>query len=1670
MAADVPNTTETSITGAPGEDDQVSPCCQVWKNKYLKVEKGRMCLKQAVRLLEKECDNIQAQNLKLKKAYEDEQARAEVEKEGKKKELALRGSLENELSALKSEISNLQQKGDSDVEHKFEEIKLLEASLSDREKEISWLKELVEKEKKRADLEKKKAAEAEKHADIVKSKAGEERRLADMERKKAEDYRTQLEALREEVSEAKSKLVFEKSKFNEATKQLQEETRKVVEERKGADSEMAKAKEQRKFVEKSKKAVEDRKCADLEMAKAQEDRKVAEEMKKKAVEERKCADLEIAKAQEQRKTAEELKKKAVEERKCADLEIAKAQEKRKTAEELKKKAVEERKCADLEIAKAQEKRKTAEELKKKAVEERKHAALEMAKAQEQRKIAEESKKKVVEERKHVALEMAKAQEQKKIAEEIKKKAVEERKHADLQMAEAEAQRKIAEETKKKAVEARKCADFEIAKAEATKKKAVEEKLLADNMTKQLEEARRRNEDLAKKLRGSRDLGKDPFDQADRNIGAAAAKIQKTAEMGVLNVEDDKYRAVFESLQFEKAEKEKAISEKKPADSKMRKAQNKRKLVEVNTKKAKEGKHCGDHMLKQLEDARLKINELQKQMHELSSARNMVDKLVASSAKCISAEVEVKLLKKQLKFQKKRVKHAIDVARLEKGRSNLLQQELGCMKLELIQFLNRLDALDKCFSTPSEGIDEMGKGGDFGSMQRTKLKKTLCSLNLRQKCLQTEHQLLKSRCMDTPPFNPLLETVQHDTHLHHMQGGDGTETLTGITSKLESLLGGSNRKMLQSSAISSSTASFSDRQLVGSQERGAFSVTTSAKLSEENLNLQPTISSMSGGVAKTRGNENLAVVDENNMRNSLPVGLLGGVKRGIKKRKMILDAVESIDQFCCESKQLHLQLEEKLSVLHRMVGQMDKPREDAKHVRPDLQDIAYPAHDRFHKKRKTYHEETVAMEQSCDGLQMKQIQSCPEQLFNPDVIDPKIMVGFEEVMNKNYMKLLDLDNAAEEEYYRIAVEMPISPTLPEIEFPGIETFEANQFRRLQDEVCERFSHENENFASSDSGGVKNAENVSNNLQCNRVGTSPKLLHHENECSYCSFDIPRSNENGLCSTMPAERALLSHSRNSGVVVEMSVIPSSSDRLASIPFESETRSTIESIPKYCIVFSNIKDDSSVSRIVCATKTCMAHCSLPAQTEFVVHRILQALKQEEQLSSKEKACAFFSLVLLNFCKATSGKCSLIRDFIPCLNLFAKHIIEVVSDAEPRSVLSELCLGDLLSVIEGFLIEGRVISCTNLSSETSVEYESGIHVTVDGLDVIFSYEAASADLLVGGSIILGSICTAAGSVSFLCEAVYNIFRMHRYDTSVVLIILHVFAYVGGDKLFTLRNYSLTMTVLKSVVMFLERERASVVTSTLPLVDDVQPQFPACVGCPFSKDALSVDTVVSLLFAKLQNFARSGFLCQDLTSNSSNSSSRSTEDEAEQNLTCVLDINCEVPCCLNMYSSTCKNSGSVGTGTLCDISDVLSLMELLACNMSWDWTCRKIISQLWSMLESSFIGNLSVAIVILLGQLGRLGVDAVGYEDKEVENLRAKLSAFLWQETTIRAGLPIQLASVSALLGLVSLDFKKASLENGNLPGMSGQCVPADLLRNWFLQLTEEQRSMSIRLFFQAVD
>lgn len=164
-------------------------------------------------------------------ACDEERARAETEKAGKEKEIALRISFEDEIAALRSEISFLKQNGSTDTDDEKAQVKLLQDHLSKAEKEITQLKELLQKEKLRADSEKKNAdtqkisaSEAWKQVKSDKGKANEEKKLANVERKKAEEFRIQLEALKKEAEAAKSKLVSEISKSEETDKKLKVES------------------------------------------------------------------------------------------------------------------------------------------------------------------------------------------------------------------------------------------------------------------------------------------------------------------------------------------------------------------------------------------------------------------------------------------------------------------------------------------------------------------------------------------------------------------------------------------------------------------------------------------------------------------------------------------------------------------------------------------------------------------------------------------------------------------------------------------------------------------------------------------------------------------------------------------------------------------------------------------------------------------------------------------------------------------------------------------------------------------------------------------------------------------------------------------------------------------------------------------------------------------------------------------------------------------------------------------------------------------------------------------------------------------------------------------------------------------------------------------------------
>lgn len=759
-------------------------------------------------------------------------------------------------------------------------------------------------------------------------------------------------------------------------------------------------------------------------------------------------------------------------------------------------------------------------------------------------------------------------------------------------------------------------------------------------------------------------------------------------------------------------------------------------------------------------------------------------------------------------------------------------------------------------------------------------------------------------------------------------------------------------------------------------------------------MQPTISNLSAEVTKRKCNETFAVVAENTVRSPVRTNGIARVNGHSRKRKRIIDAVESIENLYCEGKKFHEQVVEKLSDFYFLLNKETKKTFE----------------ERLHEERKVACEGKLELQNCADSNEQKkadrlendicgcanvcrQVSKTADELTRTGQasrdgisdLDTNDMASFDEVTDGNYLKLLELDNAADEECYRMAMEMPLSPTLPEIEVQDVVASDADKINPLiKETIDDRLSNKN--------GG-----------------------HGD------SFDIQGLNGNASDNYVAMGKSWDRRVQDAGAEV-LSNAPISRSK-AMFPFGIGLGCAADS--RYYVVFSNTEDSSCISRICNASRTCIAQCSLAIHTEWMVREILFALKTEEKLLPKEKVCVFFSLLLLNFSVASSKFGSLNWDSNPCLDSFVRHMCSVMSDAEGRRIFSEFgCLDESLSLIEDFLIHGRVFVFKDASSKMMVECHSR-NILPD--DMHISPRPASADELVAGSIVLASLCAAFDHVGFLCETSYNFLQIRRLNRSLVLTILHVFAYLGGEKFFNFSNYNL-VTVMKSIVTFLEGDRLSdSAGSCIPSVSNSGNELCPCVRCPFSKDAVSVDTATSLLLESLQNNVFLGPVSQD-----------------------------ELEC----------NSNS--NLTACNLSDLLSLVELVAFNTSWAWTSVKVVPQLLKILESCKFENVNAGIVVLLGQLGRLGVDSVGYDDKGVEFLRHELSAFLCRGSATSAGLPTQIATVTSLLGLMSFDFKTIVQSNVNPPAIASQSDLAQSIRKWFSLLPKKQQDLSFSLLQTA--
>lgn len=240
------------------------------------------------------------------------------------------------------------------------------------------------------------------------------------------------------------------------------------------------------------------------------------------------------------------------------------------------------------------------------------------------------------------------------------------------------------------------------------------------------------------------------------------------------------------------------------------------------------------------------------------------------------------------------------------------------------------------------------------------------------------------------------------------------------------------------------------------------------------------------------------------------------------------------------------------------------------------------------------------------------------------------------------------------------------------------------------------------------------------------------------------------------------------------------------------------------------------------------------------------------------------------------------------------------MADIKVRVMLSEFS-EELLSLLQDLLSEQRVLFSVK-SSETS-ESELSIPVTLNGENVTLISRIALIDHLVAGSAILAAICTALDRIGCICEISFEILHKHSHEkTSVLLTILHVFAYIAGEKLVSSSDHDISIAVLKSVVMFLENKHFGTVDGNSQL-------HPGKNKCPFSDRSSSLEAMASTLMEILQDFTQSNTLHQNLTGSLGSSHLETTEFRpAHKDFQCVLTMDQSVNLC-----------------------DILSLVELISC-------------------------------------------------------------------------------------------------------------------------------------------
>ncbi|KAF7030913.1 hypothetical protein CFC21_042347 [Triticum aestivum] len=1227
---------------------------------------------------------------------------------------------------------------------------------------------------------------------------------------------------------------------------------------------------------------------------------------------------------------------------------------------------------------------------------------------------------------------------------------------------SDSEKKKVEEAKSKALEAQKLLKSETHKYEEYKRLADTERKIANDLKASCEKLRT---------------------EVNETRAQLSAQIQKTGE----------------AHKKAEAEKQKAAREKKCADSEKMLAEKNKKLIEVERKKAMEEKSHSNHLLAQLQEQK-KLNEslqvsieaqrknamseknradhllqkleeerkrsecLQRKSDDLSATRDMVS-LGKHGIQHIGVATEsanIKLLKEKLKRKKDQLKHVKNESKLEKS---LIRKEIELLKQDWMKPLNRFNMLDDHLAGGVEGIHAMKK-----------LK--------RQPEVHDLERTLRPRNPVAAPYFGLqagiipFTSAPREYTSYQLPRESCTRPISGTSSELEPPIGSALRTESKNHHRSSRPTSISDKKFMGSQGKESLFVSSTGTRKNQNS----TGSELPPKDCSTRKQDRalLEISGHSSRRKALKSLLPGGTEvvdqmpNGGRKRKRTKNSVESLPHDAAANNYLAFGDDRSC---------------------PQQQNIIIPCINKEGSQNRS---------RKCHAAVDKSLSGCAKVL-SPGAANAcagskfASLLSFEKLIEGDCLKLLNLDNDADEEKYRKAMKRPLSPDVP-IVLPTItrrpmspHLVDGNDIQYDRDCSASRSDgslsevqklSQNAKFQSSYSrteysGSVTElcANNKSNTVDNDPYNT--KLV--DVSVTARSVNVSRGNvaSNSLVSvavdlenTMGPQfsesscrdhaNASLHSAPNKSRLNQMfdassdpelqSNVGTSKSRVAG-PVSLTTNSVIgccHGAGNNTIDFFGVSSlkRSSLIKILRYWDALSSEAGKLSEDIYVDGPLLERVSTESLLLPEERVPLIFSLLLWDVRKLTTEP---VDQYLAssAFSMTVKPYMETI-----LGLLKSNHLDVLVSLIEDFLVNKEVMVCDKMGVRNSVaikychlDDETGIQV---------STKPATVNQFISACILLASICVKVERLDVVLEVSYRVLQMGKLNLSWTMLALHVFGSVCGDKLRFLKSCNLLMTTVRLVVLLLESTDTSSCLVSSYIQSNRPTAFPSCTHCVFDVDTVSIDVFISSLLDELD-------LCALSWNNHANSNEAITRHSSHSGSS-GLEINCGESCNISKQANFTEDTNYPAERDLCYFTEIISLLELFGNYMSCEWTYKNVVVRLLKILESCTCEEYSAALLVLVSQLGRFFIDDVGYETEAVVELRNKLAVLIGTSFTRSRSIPVQFSAIGALLSLFPLTFDKiVSSQTGPL---SGPCVlQASQISEWFGQLSKENQSFA-RSFF----